>query len=74
MPKDCCGRGKSKILSPTVSPDQKKIVDEIRSANSRKFGALKRGNRKVTFSSRQCSNCHTVVSDVIICPICGTRL
>lgn len=71
--KGCCGR--KKMLTPKVTAEHKKVVDKIKSTNlSSNFGAVKRGRKGVTAYSRQCFNCHTVVSNVSVCPICGFRL
>jgi len=64
----CCGR---KSVVPPLSSNRRKVVSKVRSTN---FGAVKRGNVKVTAYSRQCFNCNTLVSNVKLCPICGHKL
>lgn len=65
----CCGR---RNINPTITPDQKKIIDNIKKSSN--FGAIKRGSRGVTAYSKQCFNCNTLSSNVSVCPICGYKL
>ena len=64
----CCGK---KSVVPPISLNQKKIIDKVRSSN---YGAIKRGNVRVTAYTRQCFGCNTLVSNVKVCPICGYKL
>lgn len=65
----CCG--KKRIHNFRLSPEQKKVVEKVRKAN---YGAVKRGNMRVTLNTKQCLNCNTLVSNKQICPICGHPL
>jgi len=64
----CCGK---KNVTPKISKQEKKLIEVVRKIN---YGAIKRGRSRVTFNTRQCMNCNTLVSKSAICPICGHRV